>query len=224
MPGSRRANILRRMSLLHRRLDQDLMELVDEAGRNLQRSSLLLHDLLIDYPEHAGLARDLKVCEQEGDRITHDMIHRLAARGRGRAPFEAGDGYGLATAIDDIVDHTEHVGAQLGLYAVEAPMEQAVAFTDVLVGATEQIALALRCLRTGTELSPHLVEIHRLENEGDRLQRDAVASLFEGGTDPMVVIRWKDIFESLEAAVDACETVAHVLEGITLKQRWRRSR
>ena len=73
------------------------------------------------------------------------------------------------------------------------------------------------CLRTGTGLSPHLVEIHRLENEGDRIRRDAVASLFASGTDPMVVIRWRDIFESLEAAVDACETVAHALEGISLR-------
>jgi uncharacterized protein len=210
------------MLLLSRSSDQVLMDLVEEAGRNLQRSSLLLHDLLVDYPEHAGLARDLKVCEQEGDRITHDIIHRLAALGRRRVPFETGDGYALATALDDIVDDAEQVGAQLGLYGVEAPMEQALALTDVLVGATEQIALGLRCLRTGTELGPHLVEIHRLENEGDRLQRDAVASLFAGGIDPMVVIRWKDIFESLEAAVDACETVAHVLEGITLKQRGRR--
>ena len=140
-----------------------------------------------------------------------------------RAPFSAGDGYALASALDDIVDHSEQAAAQLGLYGVEAPMEQAVEFADVLVGAGEQIARALRSLRTGTDLAPHLVEIHRLENEGDRLQRDGVASLFAGGIDPMVVIRWKDIFESLEAAVDACETVAHVLEGITLRQR-RRSR
>jgi len=198
------------------------MDLVEESGRNVQRCSLLLHDLLVDYPEHAGLARDLKVCEQEGDRITHDIIHRLAVRGRmRRAPFDAGDGYALATALDDIVDHSEQVAAQLGLYSVEATMEQAIEFTSVLVGAGEQIAQALRSLRTGTELAPHLVEIHRLENEGDRLQRDAVASLFAGGIDPMVVIRWKDIFESLEAAVDGCETVAHVLEGISLKQRRR---
>ena len=197
------------------------MGLVEEAGRNIQRCGLLLNDLLKEYPERAALARDLKVCEQEGDRITHDIIHRLAAR-RVRAPFDAGDGFALATALDDIVDHSEHVAAQLSLYGVEAPMEQAVEFTEVLVGAGEQIAQALRSLRTGTELGPHLVEIHRLENEGDRLQRDAVASLFAGGIDPMVVIRWKDIFESLEAAVDACETVAHVLEGITLKQRRRR--
>jgi predicted phosphate transport protein (TIGR00153 family) len=205
------------MSLLRRPFDGVLMELVEESGRNVQKCGLLLRDLLVDYPEHATLAQDLKVCEQEGDRITHDIIHRLAGRGRVRAPFDTGDGYALASALDDIVDHSENTAVQLGLYGVEAPMEQAVEFTEVLVGAGEQIAQAIRCLRTGTELSPHLVEIHRLENEGDRLQRDGVASLFAGGIDPMVVIRWKDIFESLEAAVDACETVAHVLEGITLK-------
>jgi uncharacterized protein Yka (UPF0111/DUF47 family) len=210
------------MTFLRRRIDTTLMGLVEESGRNVQRCALLLHDLLVEYPERAALAQDLKVCEQEGDRITHDIIHRLAGHGRVRAPFDAGDGYVLATALDDIVDHSEQVAAQLGLYGVEAPMEQAVAFTEVLVGAAEQIAQALRSLRTGAELAPHLVEIHRLENEGDRLQRDGVASLFAGGIDPMVVIRWKDIFESLEAAVDACETVAHVLEGITLKQARRR--
>ena len=210
------------MSFLQRGLDATLMGLVEESGRNVQRCGLLLRDLLTDYPERATLAQDIKVCEQEGDRITHDIIHRLAGGGRVRAPFDAGDGYALATALDDIVDDSEQAAAQLGLYGVEAPMEQAVEFSEVLVGAGEQIAQALRCLRTGTDLAPHLVEIHRLENEGDRLQRDAVASLFAGGIDPMVVIRWKDIFESLEGAVDACETVAHVLEGITLKQRKRR--
>jgi uncharacterized protein Yka (UPF0111/DUF47 family) len=209
------------MSFLRRTFDPELMGLVEESGRNVQRCGLLLRDLLVDYPEHATLAQDLKVCEQEGDRITHDIIHRLAGRGRVPAPFEPGDGYVLASTLDDIVDHSEQVAAQLGLYGVEAPMEQAVEFTEVLVGAGEQIAQALRCMRTGTEMGPHLVEIHRLENEGDRLQRDAVASLFAGGIDPMVVIRWKDIFESLEAAVDACEKVAHLLEGITLKQRRR---
>src|SRR6478672_13020699 len=127
------------------------MALVEEAGRNVQRSGLLLRDLVVDYPEHATLARDLKVCEQEGDRITHDIIHRLA-EGRVRAPFATGEGYALATALDDIVDHSEHAAAQLGLYGVEAPMEQAVEFADVLVGAGEQIAQALRSLRTGTEL------------------------------------------------------------------------
>jgi uncharacterized protein Yka (UPF0111/DUF47 family) len=107
----------------------------------------------------------------------------------------------------------------MGLFGVEAPMEQASQMGDVLVGAGEQVARALRSLRTGADLAPYLVEIHRLENEGDRISRDGVASLFANGIDPMVVIRWKDIFASLEASVDACEHVAHVLEGISLRRR-----
>jgi predicted phosphate transport protein (TIGR00153 family) len=209
------------MRLLRGPADTTLTNLVEDAGRNVQRSAVLLRQLLAELPEHAQLAEELAACEREGDRITHDIIHRLNGGRRVRAPFDAGDGYVLATALDDIVDHTEQAAAQLGLYGVEAPMEQAVEFADVLVAAGQPIADALRCLHTGEELAPHLVEIHRLENEGDRLLRDGVASLFAQGTDPMVVIRWKDIFESLEAAVDACETVAHVLEGITLKRRRR---
>jgi uncharacterized protein Yka (UPF0111/DUF47 family) len=210
------------MPFLRRALDEPLLALLEESGRNVQRTSLLLRDFLADYPERATLAQDVHLCEQEGDRITHDLIHRLNAVRPARAPFDAGDGYRLATALDDIVDHAEQVADTLGLYAVEASMESAVDLADVLVGAAEQVAHALRCLRSGSELAPHLVEIHRLENEGDRIRRDAVASLFATGTDPMVVIRWRDIFESLEAAVDACETVAHILEGISLRKHRRR--
>jgi uncharacterized protein Yka (UPF0111/DUF47 family) len=216
------------MSLLRRPIDTTLTNLVEEAGRNVQRSALLLRRLLSELPEHAPLAEELAACEREGDRITHDIIHRIGGSRRvwggwgGPVPFTPGDGYVLATALDDIVDHTEQAGAQLGLYGVEAPMEQAVEFADVLIAAGDPILDALRCLHSGEDLTPHLVEIHRLENEGDRLLRDGVASLFARGTDPMVVIRWKDIFESLEAAVDACETVAHVIEGIMLKRGRRR--
>ena len=211
------------MALLRRAPDDQLLGLVEEAGRNVQRTALLLRDLLADYPERATLAQDLRLCEQEGDRITHDLIHRLNGARRVRAPFDAGEGYRLATALDDIVDHAEQVADTLVLYGVEATMESAIELADVLVGASEQVAHALRCLRTRSGLAPHLVEIHRLENEGDRIRRDAVASLFVSGTDPMVVIRWRDIFESLEAAVDACETVAHLLEGISLRSRRSRS-
>jgi uncharacterized protein Yka (UPF0111/DUF47 family) len=203
-----------------RRDDPKILELFEEAGRNVQRSTLLLRDLVVDYPERADLARDLFLCEQEGDRIAHDIIHRLNGEGgRVRAPFDPQDGYRLATAVDDIVDYAEQTADEFGIYNVEAPMEQAAQMADVLVGCGEQIALALRTLRTGTGLAPYLVEIHRLENEGDRISRDAVAALFQTGIDPMVVIRWKDIFEALEASVDACETVAHVLEGIAIKRR-----
>lgn len=200
-------------------LDQGPLVLLEESGRNVQRSALALRDLIGDYPERAELARELLLCEQEGDRITHDIIHRLNGGGSGRSPLDSADGYSLATALDDIVDYAEQTADSLGLYGVEAPMEQAVALAGVLVGAAEQVARALRSLRTGGDYGPQLVEIHRLENEGDRLLRDGVASLFAGGIDPMVVIRWKDIFESLESSVDACETVAHILEGIALKRR-----
>ena len=202
--------------------DKAVLELVEDAGRNVQRASLLLRELLATWPERPELARELLNCEHEGDRITHDIIHRIEGNRRRSDPFDPQDGHALATALDDIVDFAEQAADALVLYGVEATMEQSTAMADVLVGASEQVARALRNLRTGTELSPHLVEIHRLENEGDRISRDAIASLFASGIDPMVVIRWKDIFESLESAVDACETVAHLLEGISLKQAGRR--
>jgi uncharacterized protein Yka (UPF0111/DUF47 family) len=210
---------------LWRSTDTGVLDLFEESGRNVQRSTLLLRDLLAEYPERADLARDLLLCEQEGDRITHDIIHRLNRThppGNGKPPMDPADGHLLATTLDDVVDYAEQAADEMSLYAVEAPMEQATLIADVLVGAGEQVAQALRCLRSGAELAPHLVEIHRLENEGDRLSRDAVASLFANGIDPMVVIRWKDIFETLEQSVDACEKVAHVLEGISLKRRRRR--
>ena len=210
------------MPILRRAHDTELLALYEESGRNVQRATLILRDVVTDYPEKAELARDLVICEHEGDRITHDIIHRLGAR-RVRAPFGFQDGYALATALDDVVDYAEQTGDTLGVYGVEAPMEQAAQMCDVLVGAGEQVALALRGLRTGSDLGPALVEIHRLENEGDRLSREAMASLFADGIDPMVVIRWKDIFNALEASIDACEHVAHVLEGISLK-RGRRHR
>ena len=201
-------------------MDQELLALVEEAGGNAVRTATLLRELLAGYPERAGLARDVLLCEQEGDRITHDLLSRLEGRGRGHLPFGPRDGHALATAIDDIVDYTEQTADALGVYAVEAPMEQAEGMADVLVGAAEHVHSALKTFRDGSSCSAQLVEIHRLENEGDRLLRDAMRSLFANGIDPMVVIRWKDIFDSLEQAVDACETVANLLEGISLKRGW----
>jgi uncharacterized protein len=198
--------------------DPELLLLFEESGRNVQRVSLLLRDLLSDYPEQAALAREILMCEQEGDRIAHDILHKLAGNGRRRSAFEAADVHALAGALDDVVDHAEEAADQLGLYGVEAPMEQAQEIAGVLVGCAEQVAGALRGLRGGVDLSHHLVEIHRLENEADRIGRAAVAGLFANGIDPLVLIRWKEIFDTLEDAVDACETVANVLEGISIKR------
>ena len=209
------------MALLRRRSDGPLLDLLEESGRNIQHAAVTLRELLGDPPERTELAAELLRCEHEGDRIAHDIIHRLnGGRARGtRAPFDPFTGHQLATALDDIVDLAEEAADQLVLYRIEAPMEQALELADVLVGAGEQVAGALTALVAGIDLAPRLVEIHRLENEGDRISRDAVASLFEGGIDPMVVIRWKDVFDALEAAIDACEKVAHILEGIALRRR-----
>src|SRR3954454_7281533 len=147
--------------------DAEVLALFEEAGRNVQRSALLLRDLVADYPERSDLARELFLCEQEGDRIAHDIIHRLRGPSgrRIRLPFDALDGYQLVSALDDVVDYAEQTADTFGIYRVEAPMEQAGQLCDVLVGCGEQVARALRGLRTGTDVSASLVEIHRLENE-----------------------------------------------------------
>ncbi len=204
------------------RVDEGLLDLLEEAARNAQRTSLLVRDLMVDYPEKAGLAHDVLIAEHEGDRITHDILHRLNGGRRGRLPIASEDVHALASALDDVVDFAEEAADSLGRYGIEAPMEQAVGLSEVLVRATREVAAALRALRQDGDLAGHLVTVHQIENEGDRLVRDGVAALFQGGIDPMVVIRWKDIFESLEQAIDACETVANVLEGIGLRGGRRR--
>jgi len=208
------------VKLLRRRapLDPGLLGLLEEAGSNAERAATLLREMLAGFPERSELARDVLLCEQEGDRITHDVMQRLNSNGI-RPGIEAGDLHALAGAIDDIVDHTEEAADFLGLYGIEAPMQQAEELSEVLVGAARGVTHALEALRTGDDPAGRLVEIHQLENEGDRISRDAIAALFTGHIDPMVVIRWKDVFESLEEAIDACETAAHVIEGIDLKRR-----
>ncbi|HEY2600026.1 MAG TPA: DUF47 family protein [Thermoleophilaceae bacterium] len=193
-----------------------LLVLFEESGRNVERTGSLLRELLDAFPERSSLARDILICEQEGDRITHDIIHAMSTNG---SKLDQRDAYELARALDDVVDYAEETADSLELYGVEAPMEQSQELAAVLAGAAEAVAEALIQLRAGGDVSPHLIEIHRLENEGDRISREAIASLFKSGTDPMVVIRWKDIFESLEQAIDSCETVAHVIEGMQLKRR-----
>ena len=202
-----------RLSLLPR--DSAFFELFVEAGQNTLNAARLLDEMMGAWPDAGGLGRDILKAEQEGDRITHDIIQRLNSTFV--TPIDREDIYGLATQMDDIVDYTEEAADFLGLYKIEAPMEQAGALTKVLVGSCEQLAEALEGLRNFKGLEKYWIEIHRLENEGDRISRDAVASLFSNGIDPMVVIRWKDIFAVLENAIDATETAAQILEGIVIK-------
>src|SRR5919106_1191357 len=170
--------------------DRVFFDLFNEAAKNTLRAARLLNDMLQRWPDEGGLAREILLAEQEGDRITHDIAQRLNATSV--TPLDREDIFGLATQLDDIVDFIEETADFMGLYQIEAPMQQALAMSEVLVNACEQLAEALINLRGFKDLDHYWIEIHRLEKDGDRLGRDAVASLFANGIDPMVVIRWKD--------------------------------
>ncbi|MEA2480039.1 MAG: uncharacterized protein QOJ07_1961 [Thermoleophilaceae bacterium] len=195
--------------------DRQYFDLFEEAAGNALRTADLLERMLRSFPEHGELARDILICEQEGDRITHDIIRRLNETFV--TPIDREDILALASAFDDIVDYTEEVADYLGLYKIEAPMEQAQHLARILLDACRQLSEAIPRLRGFKDISHYTVEVNRLENDGDRVVREAIASLFDNGIDPMVVIRWKDIFERLESAIDATEHTANILEGIVIK-------
>lgn len=196
--------------------DRVFFELLREAGENALRTARLLKDMLEQWPDgKEGRGREILLAEHEGDRITHDIVQRLNSTFV--TPFDREDIYGLATKLDDVVDYIEEAADFLNLYQIEAPMQQAVDLAQVLVDACEQLALALGGLDGFSGLDRYWVEVHRLENDGDKISRDAVASLFASGIDPMVVIRWKDIIEVLEKAIDSTETSAHIIEGVVIK-------
>ena len=204
-----------RLSQLFAPKEREFFDLFEEAGANIVRAAGLLETMLDRWPDHGELARDIVVCEQDGDRITHDIIQRLNSTFV--TPIDREDIYALASALDDIVDFIEEVADFLALYRIEAPMEQAQGLARILHQSSRAVAEAIPRLRTFRDIHHYTVEINRLENDGDRLLREALASLFERGIDPMLVIRWKDIFERLEDAIDATETTAHILEGIVIK-------
>ena len=202
-----------RISLLPR--DRTFFDLFVEAGQNALRAARLLDEMMGKWPDDHDLGREILKAEQEGDRITHTIVQRLNTTFV--TPIDREDIYDLATKMDDVVDYTEEAADFLGLYQIEAPMDQAKALTEILVAACVQLAEALENLRNFKDLEKYWIEIHRIENEGDRVSRDAVASLFSNGIDPMVVIRWKDMFAVLENAIDATETAAQIIEGIVIK-------
>lgn len=195
---------------------QGFFGLLAAAGRNAEAATALLDKLMREWPDTSVSRAELKALEEEGDRMTHDILHQLHSATA--PPIDREDIHSLAAALDDVVDLTEETADVLGLYSIEAPMEQAVQLTAVLRDAGRAMSAALAQLGSMPAMAPHLAEVDRLEDEGDRISRQALVALFAGGIDPMVVIRWKDVFERLEQAIDACERVAHVLEGIVVKQ------
>ena len=190
--------------------------MLGQAGRNVELATALLRELMRSWPDRAEKRLELVDLEHENDAVTHDIVHHLHARLA--VPFERSDVLSLASGLDDVVDFAEEAADFLGLYRVEAPMDQAIELSDTLAAAGVEVAAALSKLDTPEAATPHLTEIDRLEDDGDRILREGLTALFEGGVDPMAVIRWKDIFERVEDGIDACDSVAHTLRGIAVKQ------
>jgi uncharacterized protein len=194
----------------------ELYGMLRRAGRNVELSTALLRELMRAWPDGVEKRVELVELEHENDAVTHDIVHHLHSRLA--VPFDRSDVLALASGLDDVVDFAEEAADFLGLYRVEAPMDQAIALADTLAAAGREVAVSLASLEDLPSAQPHLREIKRLENEGDCLLREGLTALFEGGVDPMVVIRWKDIFERVEDGIDACDRVAHLLRGISVKQ------
>jgi uncharacterized protein Yka (UPF0111/DUF47 family) len=188
----------------------------ERAADNVQRAAQLLEQMLREHPEQAHLAREIFACEQEGDRLTAAVMERQD--GRSPAPLERQDAVALASGLDDVVDLVEEVADYFVIYKIEAPMDQAQRLAQILLEACGHLVCAVAVLRERGDAGPAASAVRALETEGDRVARDAIASLFDTGIDPMVVIRWKDIFERLEEAIDATEHVANVLGGIALRR------
>ncbi len=155
-------------------------------------------------------------CPHVGDQITRDIITLLNTQYL--TPFDREDIYELTTSIDDVVDHVEEASARLELYDIETMSRHAIELARILAAAVSHLATALGELKTGTGIGTELVKVKQLEDDGDRVVRDAIASLFHApGIDPLLVIKWKDIYERLEDALDGCEKVANVIANIVVK-------
>jgi predicted phosphate transport protein (TIGR00153 family) len=186
------------------------------AGENALQVARLVERRFREHPNSGVTQEQVKTEETEGDAITRDLITLLNTQYV--TPFDREDIYQLVTVIDDVVDYLEEASDLLGLYGVEMPTRHAVEQCDVIVRACEQLAIACDNLKGLRGVQEALIELKSLEDEGDRILRDALAALFRGdGIDPLIVIRWKDIYEALERALDACDTAANVIANIVVK-------
>jgi predicted phosphate transport protein (TIGR00153 family) len=195
----------------------EFFELYRQAGANAVAIARLLVQLLERYPDVEGLAWDIKELEHEGDRLTYDVVDLLNRTFV--TPFDRDDMYRLAGALDDICDHIDEAAGNILDYGIEAVRPKAKEQGQVVLRAAEKIEEAVGLLEGFKDSRRQLAALRELEDEGDRLNREAVSELFHSGEDAISVLRWKEIHEHLEEAVDACENAADVLEAIFVKNR-----
>ena len=194
----------------------EFYDLFSRAGANALEAARLVERRFREHPNSSVRHSDVKAVEDEGDAITRDLIQLLNTQYI--TPFDREDIYQLATELDDVVDHLDEASDLLELYGVESPTRQAIEQSRIIVGAVGHLSVALNELQGMRGVERELVALKKLEDEGDRVLHDAIADLFrDPRIDPLIVIRWKDIFEALEDALDACETAANVIGNIVVK-------
>jgi uncharacterized protein len=196
---------------------REFFDLFNEAALNAREISRLLVELLEGWPGSRQILLDIRAAEHEGDRLTHEVIDLLNRTFV--TPFDRDDMYRLASVVDDICDHVDEAADDIDAYEVTEVPPRAVEQGEVIYRAASRLCEAMELLEGFGDAHKHLFALRELEDEGDRLSREAVAELFRSGADPLTIIRWKDIHEQLEEATDACENAADVLEAILVKNR-----
>jgi hypothetical protein len=195
--------------------EERFFDLFVEDAENVLGGARQLEAMLRTYDEPEARAAEIRATEHRGDEISHDIGHRLEATFV--TPFDREDIYALISGLDDVLDFIEETADTFVLYRIEAPTAIAVEQASIIVKQVEQIHDALANLKGFKGLEKYWIEVHRLENEGDRIVRAAIAELFNDSPDPVEVIRWKDVYGLLEETVDKAEDVANIIERITIK-------
>jgi predicted phosphate transport protein (TIGR00153 family) len=197
---------------------REFFDLYNRAAANTVEISQRLIDLLNEFPEGAdNRMRDIKELEHQGDRITHDLVDLINRTFV--TPFDRDDMYRLSNVLDDICDHIDDTAEKIVGYGVREIREQARRQAQLIRRCATKLSEAVSRLEGFKDSRRQLTELRDLEDEGDRLAREAISDLFNDGADAIALIRWKDIHEQLEEAIDACENAADVLEAILVKNR-----
>jgi predicted phosphate transport protein (TIGR00153 family) len=195
--------------------EEKFFDMFVEDAANVLAAARILETFFRSYGERERIAAQLLDLEHQGDQISHEIGHKLESTFV--TPFDREDIHALISRLDDILDLIEEVADTCILYNISAPTEVAVAQAEIIVKQCIELREALTKLRHFKGVEPHWIEIHRLENEGDQVARKAIAGLFVDGTDPLDVIKWKDVYTLMEDAIDAGEDAANVIERIVVK-------
>ncbi len=196
--------------------EEKFFDLFVEDAQNVLAGARLLEEFFRSYDQRERLASQLRDLERRGDGLSHDIGTKL--ENTFVTPFDREDIHQLISRLDDVLDFIEEVADTCILYKIEAPTPTAHDQAEIIVKQCEELVRALEKLKGFKGVSPHWIEIHRLENDGDRLVRKAIADLFtDDGPDPIEIIKWKDLYSLLEDTIDSCEDTANVIERIVVK-------